>query len=134
MPAKTQASICLLGPWRAKEIAEFVHQPAEIRARDRYLARLARDRAGRDESGVLPIAAHHRRAELNVRMLALELVKPGDGAPPWRQSARDGLQWHPVFAHRDTPPVEMIPGRGRQRSSAPIMPRRITAISSGCAG
>jgi hypothetical protein len=88
---RNQASIGLLGPWRAKEIAEFVHQPAEIRARDRYLARLARDRAGRDESGVLPIAAHHRRAELNLRMLALELVKSRDGAPPWRQSARDGL-------------------------------------------
>jgi hypothetical protein len=28
MSAETQASICLLGPWRAKEIVEFVHQPA----------------------------------------------------------------------------------------------------------
>src|ERR1700760_2027472 len=134
MPASFQLSIRLLGPCQTKEIIELVHQPAQIRAGDGYLTRLPKDRTGRDESGVLPIAAHHRRSEHYVRMLALEPMQPRDRAPPRRQSARDGPQWRPVSVHRDTPPVGPLSGRVRRRSSAAIMPRKITAISSGCAG
>jgi hypothetical protein len=49
-----QTPICLPGTRRTKEIVELVHQSALIRAGDGYLARLPRDRAGRDERGVLP--------------------------------------------------------------------------------
>ena len=123
-------SICLLGTRRSKEIVELVHQSVEIRAGDSYFTGLSRDRARRDESDVLPIAPHHRRGELNVRMLALEPVKPRNGAPPWRQSARNS----PVSVYNDAPLVEALSGRVRRRSSAAIMPRRMTAISSACAG
>ena len=80
---------------------------------------------------------HPHRIALNVRMLALEPVKPRDRAPPRRQSARDGPQCNPspltkTLLHRTAlrpgPPAQLGGHHAAQDDRHRVGMRRVPAF------